>query len=417
MIQSLGPLAALLLSAGLLLTGNGLFGTLVAVHMSTVGVPIEISALVLSGYYLGLVGGSLFGPQLIERVGHIRAFAAFAACAAAIMLVHPVVPASYAWLPLRILTGLAMAGLFVTIESWLNERADPAHRGALFSVYMIVNFAASFAGQLMLNLAPPVAFTLFNLTAILTCLAVVPISAVKIQAPPQLPRARPRILELYRISPVGIIGTVLIGLMNGAFTSLGPIYASETGLDVAGVSAFMASTVIGGLLFQWPIGWLSDHRDRRRVLALVAGGAIAMAAVLILLGGQLALWQLCLAAGIYGGFVYTLYPVCVAHAQDFAGPGQRVAVSGGLLLAFGVGAMAGPVAASPLMAWTGPRGLFLYTAGVAVVLCSFAVYRMTRRAGPEVKTPFVARTTTSPGINAMDPHHAAKPAADPVKAA
>lgn len=404
MTRTLAALAALFLSAAFLIAGNGLFQTLAAVHLSVVGVAVDSAALVLAGYYLGLVLGSLRGPPVILRVGHIRAFAAFGALLILSALLHPLVPAGPWWLLLRLLAGFAMAGCLVTVESWINDRAPTERRGTILSIYMIVNFSSLGTGQFLLTLADPASFVPFSLAAGLFCLALVPVTALKVQPPGQIASRRIGLPALYRISPLGIVGAGLVGTMNGAFMALGPIFGRGIGLEIGEVSMLMGAAIFGGLLMQWPVGRLSDTLDRRRVLIAVALLAAVTAAGLSFLTRAEHL-VLFVAAGFYGGFILTLYPLCVAHAHDFAQADQRIATSGGLLLAYGVGASAGPLLAAQVMDRTGPQGLFAFTGGVGVLLALFTLYRMRRRASPaqDQRAPFVAVAPTTPVASEMDP--------------
>jgi MFS family permease len=395
--KTLASLAALFLSAAFLIAGNGLFQTLAGVHLIGSGVPVDSAALVLAGYYVGLVLGSLRGPPVIARVGHIRSFAAFGAVLVLSAVLHPLIPAGPFWFLLRLLTGFAMAGCLVTVESWINDRAPPERRGTILSIYMIVNFSSLGFGQFLLTVADPDTFVPFSLAAALFCLAVVPVTALKVEPPAQVVGRRLSLKALYRVSPLGVVGAALVGVNNGAFLAMGPIFARGIGLEVGEVSLFMGAAIFGGLLMQWPIGRLSDRLDRRQVLAGVAVLSAVTAAVLAVLSRAEHL-VLFLSAGIYGGFILTLYPLCVAHAHDFAAPDQRTGTSGGMLLAFGVGASTGPVLASLVMDRVGPAGLFMFTGLIVVLLATFTLFRMRMRASPaqEQRTPFVVVAPTSP---------------------
>lgn len=404
MTKTLVALAALFVSAAFLIAGNGLFQTLAAVHLSGAGVAVGSAAFVLAGYYVGLVLGSLRAPPVIRRVGHIRAFAAFGAVLILSALLHPLIEAGPAWFLLRLLAGFAMAGCLVTVESWINDRAPQDRRGTILAIYMIVNFTSLGTGQFLLTLAPPDGFVLFSLAAILFCLAVVPVTALRVQPPGGLVQRRLGIASLYRISPLGIIGAALVGLINGAFMAMGPIFGRGIGLELDEVSMLMGAAIFGGLVMQWPVGRLSDALDRRRVLAAVAilTAVAATALAFVSRGEHLLLFA---AAGLYGGFTLTLYPLCVAHAHDFAATDQRIATSGGLLLAYGSGASIGPVLAAAVMGRLGPVGLFVFTGVAGLALALFTIYRMSRRASPapDQRAPFVAINPTTPAASQMDP--------------
>jgi MFS family permease len=412
-------LGALFGSAGLLIVGNGLYQTLVAVYIAGVGAPPEIVAPVLSAYYVGFVLGSLRGPVVVNRVGHVRAFAAFTAIAGAATMAHPILSVGIGWIACRFAVGFALAGVFVVIESWLSDRAPPAKRGSVMAFYMIISFTALALGQTLLTLATPTTFVLFNVAAGLFVLSLVPVAAIRVVAPEIAARPRLGLPALYRVSPVGVVGVAVVGTMNGAFYGLAPIFATRSGFDATGVSLFMGAAIIGGLLTQWPVGRLSDRFDRRRVLVGVAALAAVVAALFVASAQPVVAeamprtpWLYLLAA-IHGGCVFTLYPVLVAHAHDHAGADQRVATSAGLLLAFGIGAAIGPAAATVPMAEIGPEALFAFTGSFALVIVGFALHRMRRRAAvpTEDKPAFVPLPPTLKGLSGMPEARAADPPA------
>ncbi|MDO8423809.1 MAG: MFS transporter [Parvibaculum sp.] len=376
MSRTLAPFFSLLFATSILLIGNGLFGTLIPLRAGLEGFATSTIGIIGSVYFLGFLLGCVLGPYVVQRAGHIRSFAALAGIASVLPLMHELVVDPYVWAILRALHGFAFAGLYMVIESWLNERATNETRGQLFSVYLIVNFTSITLGQLMLNLASPAAFTLFALVSMLTSLALVPISLSTTAQPAPIASTEIYLLKLYRISPVGAVGSFVVGLTNAPFWTLGPLFASDSGLDVFGVSIFMTAAIIGGAIAQWPLGKLSDRMDRRRViLALCVGSALGEMA---LVGARDAgASHLMLPAGfMFGVFALSLYSVCVAHTNDHASKESFVSVSGGLLLVYAIGAIIGPSAAS---LGTGPYGMsfiFVFGAVVHVFFGLFTLYRI-----------------------------------------
>ncbi|MBX6321302.1 MAG: MFS transporter [Rhodospirillaceae bacterium] len=409
MLVALRSVASLLLAAFLLILGNGLTNILLPIRMGVEGLATEVAGLVMSAYYAGLLLGCLFGRLVIERVGHIRAFAAFAAvvCAAAVMYplwFHPVY-----WAGLRVAGGFGMAALFATIESWLNDRAANEARGRIFSVYMAVAYLASGGGQFLVNGYDVRGLELFSLAAMLLCLSLVPVALTR-QTGPDIAQARPLpFRELYRISPLGIAGCLGGGLLSGAYYSMAPLFGHDIGLSVFGVSVLMGVTVLGGLTLQWPIGRLSDKLDRRTVLLFVL---IGVTLVCLAQYGQafLPLHAPALHAlsALYGGFSATIYPIAVSHAFDYVDKSRMVAASSGMLLAWAIGSTAGPLLASVVMAHTGPWSLYLVLAAVSGLMAGFTRYRMRRRAALPAaeQAAFVPRAETPIVRGALDPRTA-----------
>jgi MFS family permease len=402
---------SLLLSAGIILLGNGLQGTLLPVRAKHEGFfPLEIG-LIGAAYYLGFIFGCQGVPYLIKRVGHIRTFAALAALAAVAPLLHALFIHPWVWYGLRAITGFCFAGLYTVIESWLNERAQNEMRGRILSLYIVVNLSGILGGQLLFGLDPRGGWELFSLVAILIALSLLPVALTTAPMPAPLLSVRLRPLRLYRRSPVGFIGCVVVGFTNGAFWTLAPVYVVDSGLGEAMVATFMAVTVAAGALGQWPLGRLSDRFDRRLVIVAACFGAALGGVVLALLPGQV---LTLIGAALFGAAGLSMYALFVAHANDFTPPGETVEVSASLLLTYALGAVMGPIAASYATTWLGPGALYYTTAVANLLLAFFVLYRMTRRAAPplEARESFkMMEPRTGPAVFELDPRQGGHPAA------
>lgn len=398
---AVAPVSALLMSVAILLMGNGLQGTLVPLRANMESFrPLELG-LLGTAYFVGFTLGCIQGPALVRRAGHIRAFAAMTSVASAVPLLHAIDVEPLTWAALRALTGFCFAVLYIIIESWLNARSDNATRGMVFSVYTIVNLTVITAGQMMLGLGDPGAFTLFAAASILVSLAALPIAFTISASPASAAFARPRVLRLYATSPVGVTGCFAVGLANGAFWALGPVFAQDRGLAPSHVGFFMSAVVLGGALAQWPLGRLSDRMDRR-VVMLGASLLAASAAGLMMALPEHDTTLMIMTGAMFGAGAFPLYPLAVAHANDHAEPSGYVETSSGLLLVYGLGAAAGPLLASLLRLTSPAPTLFMFTAAVHLLLIGYVVWRMTRRprAAPEDRVEFTdaaiaAQTVTS----------------------
>ncbi|MEN5266488.1 MFS transporter [Stenotrophomonas sp. TWI587] len=369
-------LTALLAGVALLLTGSGLLGTLLAVRGGEAGFGAGTLGLVMSGYFAGFFIGTFFAPSLIGRIGHIRAFAFFAALAAIAVLVHPLWINPVGWGVLRILTGIALVGLYTVIESWLNAEPDPRLRSRAFSLYMVVNLSALALGQVLLMLGDAGATSMFMLTAILVCAAVLPVTATRLR-PPEIPSVpRLKLARLYAMAPVATVAAGLSGLAMGAFWGLLPVYAGEIGLDGNGVALFMLTAIAGGALLQWPLGHISDGHDRRTGLVALSLAAAGIAVVASLPMIQI---QTHLVFGLfffYGGLAFALYPFAVAHMLDYLPREDLLSGCSSLLLVHGVGAALGPALAGAAMQRFGAPALPLYFAVVLMLLALFTTARL-----------------------------------------
>ncbi len=368
---------ALLLGFGILMLGDGLQQTLLAVRADQEGFSATVTGLVMSTFYVGFLLGSVMTPGFTAKVGHIRVFAALAALASAAILVHAVFVQVPVWIALRLISGFCFAGLYVVAESWLNDRATNETRGKLLSLYMLVSYVGVGAGQLLLNLAAPSEYPLFILTSVLISIAVIPL-LLSAGSPPTFHESVDiRLRELFRITPLGIVTIFALGLVTATFFSLGPIYGRRMGLDVENISYFIASAVAGTIILQWPIGALSDRFDRRIVLT-IATILTAAAAVGCVLASQISNTILLIAVGLFGGLAFPLYSVGIAYCNDHLDVSQMIAASGALVLTSGLGAVLGPVLVAILMDRYGDQAFFWSMGAVHALISVFALYRMTR---------------------------------------
>lgn len=404
MIQVVAPVGALLASTAMLLTGHGLQGTLLPLRAEIEAFgPVAIGVMG-SSYFLGFALGCLYGPVVVGRVGHIRTFAAATALASTVALAHAMITTPWAWWPLRALTGFAFAILYMVIESWLNERATNETRGTVMSIYTVINMTVIMVGQMMLIAYDPATFPPFALASILVSLAALPVALSTALAPAPLRSTEVRLVRLYRISPVGFVGAFTVGLGNGAFWSLAPLFATGSGLDVNGVAIFMSLVVLGGAIGQYPLGKLSDRIDRRLVILAATVGVILTGALLPV-AADLFEPGLYVGALLFGLTAMPVYALAVAHMNDFVDPDGFVEASSGMLMVFAVGAIAGPAIASWATGIGGIDLLFPYIAVVYGGFAAFLVVRIRTRAAPppEERPDFVATAGTSPALGELDP--------------
>ena len=369
---------ALFLGMAFLMLGNGLQATLLGVRATFDGFAPATIGLIMSGYYIGFLAGSTLAPRIVQRVGHVRVFAALASLASAAALVYAVFVDPFTWMAMRIVTGFCLAGLYVVAESWLNDRATNETRGQLLSIYMVVQLGAFSGGQLLLNVADPGGFELFILVSVVVSLALVPTSLTAVPTPSFDTPSHVSLKQLYGISPLGVVGSLGTGMAHGALIGMGAVYGASAGLSVAEISILIALTFLGGMVLQWPIGRLSDRFDRRRVLTAITFLA-ALSALGAIAAAEVDVWALFALIALFGGLSLPMYSLCLAHTNDFLEPKQMVAASGTLVLVVGIGAIMGPIAAAGLMSAVGPSGWFWCLGAVHAAIGGFAVYRMKAR--------------------------------------
>ncbi|MDG5493810.1 MFS transporter [Niveispirillum sp. BGYR6] len=411
LMGTLATLAALLLGFGLLQLGNNLQGTLLAVRGGLEAFSPTQVGLIGSGFSIGLVLGSLTAGTLIQSVGHIRTFAALAALASAsallhVMLVHPV-----AWIGFRMVTGLCFAGLLMSVESWLNASATPAVRGQILGIYSMTGLIAAVGGQMLLPLADPGGFMLFACVSLIISIALVPVALSKSQAPAEVgARTRANLRHLYRQSPFGLVAAFLCGISTGAFYALGPLYAQQAGFDDQGIALFMACAILGAFATTWPLGFLSDRMDRRRLVIIVAlASALLLAAMMLFLPQGMAPGWVFFLVFAFGGVVLPTYGMVVAHVNDSVHPTEFIAASGGLLIVQGSGMALGPLLGGAMMEAMGRNGLPWLVVLAQGLVAVWGAYRISRRAAPVEKEQFVNMTVSPVGTTLIEATQEAKP--------
>lgn len=413
MRRELQSISSLLFGIAIVLLGSGLLGTLVGVRAAQEKFDPVIIGFIQSAFFVGYVLGTYFCPPLIKRVGHIRVFATMAALGSAAAMgfalwVHPL-----SWALLRMVSGISVVGLYMVVESWLNEQSSHHSRGRVFAIYMSITLVALGLSQFLLLIEDTNGFIRFALATVLFSLALIPVALTQMVEPKPIPAPQSKLKGLYAISPLGVMGALVAGLSSGAFWGMGAVFTHRMGLSVSDTSTFMSAVIFGGALLLWPVGRLSDYWDRRSVLILVSfvSAATVLGASIILGGSAMVLL---LFAFLYGGSSFSVYALAVAHLNDHLKPGEVLEATRSILLVYGVGSALGPVMAGLCMtAWGAPTFLE-YLAVILAFLGLFGLYR-TQQSAPipaEEQGEFVPMVRTSQAVLEMYPEADLEPELD-----
>ena len=408
----IGPIIPILASVALMILGSGALGTLIGIRLAGGGQGPLVVGVITAAYYAGLTLGSLQCFRLITRVGHIRAFAAFASIFSAVTLGHGLSSDLFVWTGLRFIEGVCLAGIYMCVESWLNDHATNETRGKILSQYMVTLYAAMAASQQLINFDQPGGPFLFMIIAILLSLSLVPIALTRATAPTLPDVTALGLRKLYQASPLGIAGVFLSGALTGSLYGLGPVFAAQSGFGVSGTALFMTILIAGGVFLQWPLGRLSDVFDRRRVI-IVLSIALAIAGVLLLFVHSEDGFLFPALTLTFGGLLFSLYPMSMAHTNDHIQREEMVAASGGLILLNSFGAILGPLAAASTMSVAGPSGLFVFSSIAAAALGGFGFWRTFVRMPPppEEQMTFRSVPQTTPVVAPLHPEMEEDPTA------
>ena len=368
---------ALFLGLFLLMIGNGMQGTLLGIRGAIEGFSAVEMSYIMSGYFLGFLGGARLAPHMIRRVGHIRVFAALASFISAILILYPTFTEVWAWGLLRVMFGFCFSGLYVVAESWLNNSATNETRGQSLSIYSIVIMAGVVASQYLVTVGDPSGFVLFILPSVLVSIAVAPV-LLSVTPTPAFETTKPMgVIEAFRFSPLSAVGAFCIGGVFAAQFGMTAVYGTEAGLSTSEIAIFVAAFYVGGLVFQGPVGRVSDRVDRRFLIMLLSLGAGAAAIGAFVFAGYFpALVAMCF---LIGGLSNPLYPLIIAYMNDYLPVEDMAAGSGALIFLNGLGAVTGPVFAGYMMTVFGPPMFWIFIAALMLALGLYAVWRSSRR--------------------------------------
>jgi len=413
-LQAVRPVTQVLAGVVCLETALGILSPTIALQLTHRAAPPEIIGFIGSAYFIGFLVGTMTCHRVIDRVGHIRTFSVFAAIAANATLLYLVFDDIYIWVALRVLTGYAIAGQFVVVESWLNDKATNQNRGRIFSLYMAVSWAASGVSPLALNLADPTGHELFTLAALALVTSLVPLGLTRFGNPEIGERSHFGVRKLFGLSPLGVVACFGSGMVTPALYALLPSYMVSAGYTIEQLSIVYSFSTIAGLLAQFPVGYLSDRLGRRPLMLVASLGAGATALALYASGGT-SFIMLTTLLFLAEGLMAPLYSLGVGQATDYIDKKDFVAASGGLLFAWGVGSTIGPSVAGGVVGFAGPSGLFLFLGASMALLAAFVIGRILIRPAKSAKeqSNFVAVPLTQGTYGAPELDPRAEPTTHP----
>lgn len=377
-MSTIRPLIPLLVTAGILIGGNGLQGTYIALRGSAEGFSPATIGMIGAGYSIGFAIGCLYITRILRSIGHIRCFAAMAAITASCCILMPLITSPWFWMLMRFIIGISVASLFAVIESWINAKVTNANRARTLSVYRLVDLSSVTLAQYLIPVLGIEGPVIFSLIAVAMAMSLVPISVADRSNPTPPEAVNFNILAVWRISPLSVVGAVAVGLAMAAFRNIGPIYAQDIGMSVTGIATFMSAGIIGGVVLQYPLGLYSDRLDRRTVIIWATIGTILTGVYLSFFAGLDPTANI-VGIFIYGAFAMPLYSLCSAHGNDHAKPGEHALVSAGLLFFWSIGATIGPLLASLLLQFIGPKVFFIYTSFIFIGFLAYTILRIRTR--------------------------------------
>ena len=382
MLAILGQIWALLFGIFLLMVGNGIHGTLIGIR----GVQEDFSTLelsiIMSGYFIGFLFGSRLTPLMIMRVGHVRVFAALGSLISAALILFAQFPYPWVWFFLRVLIGVGFSGVYVVAESWLNDSSTNENRGKILAIYISIQMFGIISAQVLFNFADTTGFLLFVIASVLVSLSFTPI-LLSVSPTPRLEATRPmKITQLFNVSPLGVVGAFCLGAVFSALFGMAAVYGSRIEMSASEIALFVSMIYLGGLVMQYPIGYISDRMDRRKLILIVAGICTGFACIGVFMGSFLTI--LLVVTFVIGATTTPLYSLMIAYTNDYLDVSDMPAGASGLIFVNGLGAISGPFLVGWIMDFIGPHGFFIYISLTMALLALFCVFRMTVRQRPDL---------------------------------
>ena len=401
----------------ILMVAHGFQGNLLGVRSVIEEFNFIAIGSIMTGYFVGYFAGANKIPELVGKVGHIRVFAAFASMASLSILIHAIFVDPIIWTIGRFITGFSIVGIFIVMESWLNDRANNRTRGQLLSIYMFITLIGLSSGTLLLNFSSPEKYEPFILISLLLSFALVPILLTKRKAPKFKKIGYISVKNLYKTSPLGTVSMFCTGIIHSALFTISAVYASSMNFTIFEISLFLFLIAVSGGIFQWPIGYYSDKTDRR-IIIIFCTFISALFCVLLIASSGTSLQNMYLATSIgvnkimffsyivlYAGMAVPLFTLNLAYVNDYIPKEKFVSAGGGMQIIFGIGAMTGPMICSLLMHKYGSNGFFLHLLLFHLLIGTFGLYRITKRSykdNPESTFTPLPRNITPLGIE-LDP--------------
>ncbi len=365
----------LFLGFAMVMVGNGVNLAVLGVRVGDEGFGLRVSGYVMSCYFIGFLLAPSVVSRLLATVGHIRVFAGLTSIASGVVLIHALLVEPVTWALLRLVFGFCMSGLYVVMESWLNDASTVATRGRTLAIYGVVSTAGLALGQYLIAFVDTAGFTLFLISSLLLSLAVVPVTlAATTQAPPIQMAPKFGLRDLLKTVPTGFVGMFFTGVSHGILLGLSAVYAGAEQFDSQRLAVFLVMPTLGSLSLQWPIGYISDRLPRRAVIFVVA----ATAAVVCVALANVSTNSPLVLAGMFvlGGCTFPLYSLLLSYTLDWAPPGRGIGASGSLLRVNGAGAIVGPIVASSAMASLGAQAFYWSMFATHFVIIAFVGYRI-----------------------------------------
>lgn len=318
----------------------GFLTSFVSIRLGIAELPKEWIGVVGGLYSLGMVFGSFKSTSFIIRVGHIRAYSTFAAIIGIVVLIKGLIFSPPLWAILRLIMGYSIGSLFIVIESWLLAFSNEENKGRIFALYGIIMYlayaVAPYVFKLVDDLASQSPTTIATLLAICSIL---PIITTRTAYPVFESHASIDIKRTFKKAPVGVVSCLASGMLNTIVYVLFPKLMYESKIIQIDFTHLIAAPIFGAMIFQYPVGWLSDIIDRRKIIIILHILSICIIPLCIISFNSVFLVAFLF---LLGGLMFSIYPISITHTCDLFRHDEYLLIIQTLLLVYGVGCIIGP---------------------------------------------------------------------------
>lgn len=316
-------------------------------------------------------------PMMLARIGLAPMMVGAGLILALLMVLIPAYQNLWYWAGLRAIYGIAANAIFFTSEYWIVACAPPGRRGRVVALYTVAISASFMVGPALLPLIGTEGTMPFLIAALIVTVGLVPVLWGLPAAPPASPEAPPgprATLRVFATDPGVVWGVALFGAIEFGGLSLLTVWAVRSGLSEAEGLLLLSLFALGAILLQFPIGWAADRFDRRRLLALAAlAGTVCPLAIALVAPD---FWPIAFIAALWGGLGASLYSLALTELGARYSGARLAEGNAAVMLAYGLGALFGPVIFGQAMDAVPHDGLLYAAAALAGVYLALILLRI-----------------------------------------
>ncbi len=340
------------------------------------GVGFPLTALTLESWgepkwVIGLAGSAPaiatvlvlpFAARLIERIGPVTAILFSSVLASASFLALGAVSSAWVWIAIRLIMSAGVALPWLVGETWINLVARDDARARAIAIYVVAFFAGFAVGPQALNYLGTTGLAPFIVGALGAAFAGIPILFAQRLAPEMTFDRQTNLASSLRLVPIAFAAAFIGGFSEITYLSLMPNVGLAAGLDEGQALRLLTIVTVGGLVLQFPLGWIADKWSRIGLLIALAIGFIVFSILLpFALGRSIAAEAL---AFLIGGIILGFYTIGLAMLGERVTVSQLAEANAAFIVMYQLGGIVGPIAAGTAMSYAPVAGFIVTLSGM-----------------------------------------------------